>query len=171
MMRLQSSRHASRAACLSRLSASLLMIGLLWGEVRAAEPSPPDEELRRTMAAISEAFRAGNPEPLTSLLPEGSKVFISLEHFQGNAGYYGRDQVYFILREMFSDLRTVRFNLRQQSGVGNPPPRGQKPSQTAHCVGDWKYSRQQGPETDTQMLFVLYQKNSRWSITQLREAR
>jgi len=147
------------------------MLGLLGGDVRGAETHSKDEALQRTMAIIAEAFRAGKPEPLTSLLPEGGKVFISLEHFQGTAGYYGRDQVYFILQEMFSDLKTVRFVLRPQANVDTPPPRGQKPSQIAHCIGEWKYSRQQGPETDTQMLFVLFQKNSTWSLLQLREAR
>jgi hypothetical protein len=160
-----------RAARRSRLPASLFLIALAAVSSPRSGDAPVDEALKQSMAVISDGFRGGKPGLLTSIMPEGSKVFVSLENFEGRAGYYGRDQVYFMLGKMFSDLRTLRFELRPQTNSGSPPARGLKPSQIAHCVGNWRYARQDGPEIETQMLFVLSQKNARWSLVQIREAR
>jgi hypothetical protein len=154
------------------LPASLLLIALVASvSTSRAADAPVDEALKQAMAVISDGFRGGKPGLITSVMPEGSKVFVSLENFEGSAGYYGRDQVYYILQKMFGDLRTLRFEMRPQTNAGTAAPRGHKPSQIAHCVGNWKYARQDGPETETQMLFVLSQKNARWSLLQIREAR
>lgn len=171
MMRHQGLDPPPRAAHRARLSASFLLVALISASASRPAADPPlDEELKRSMAVIADAFRGGKPALLTSIMPEGSKVLVSLENFEGSPGYYGRDQVYYILQKMFSDLKTRRFDVRPQSGAA-PPPKGQKATQIAHCVGNWRYTRQDGPETETQMLFVLSQKNARWSLVQIREAR
>jgi hypothetical protein len=128
-----------------------------------------DAPVRLSMAAIRTAFRTQKPEGLTRILPAGGKVLVALESFDGSAGYYGPDQVYFILRKMFQDLRTIRFDIEMQTPASGDPP-GESP-QTAHCTGTWVYSRREEAPVQTRLHFLLASKNGKWSLMQIREAR
>jgi hypothetical protein len=153
---------------LTLTTVSALLGGAL---VMARETGEPCEDgaVRMSIAAIRTAFRTQKPEGLTRILPAGSKVLVALESFEGSAGYYGPDQVYFILRKMFQDLRTIRFDIEMQTPAPGDPPA--EPRQTAHCTGTWVYSRREGPPVHTHLHFLLASKNGKWSLMQIREAR
>ncbi|MGH9868298.1 MAG: hypothetical protein ACREAA_09070 [Candidatus Polarisedimenticolia bacterium] len=137
--------------------------------VHAAGPEGEDVPVNQSLTVIATAFRARKPDGLTPLLPPESKIYVALESFEGSAGYYGRDQVYFILQKAFSDLRTVRFDIQLQRGSTTSSPGAS--GQVAHCVATWIFSRREGPDVQTRLHFLLSARNGKWSLIQIREAR
>jgi len=171
MMRVLGPAPAGRALCGYPLSALIVALFLAAGipRVCAAEAGGEDFPVNPSMTAIASAFQSRKPDSLTSLLPPESKIFVALESFEGSAGYYGRDQVYFILQKVFSDLRTVRFDIQLQRSTSASSPA--RPGRIAHCVATWTFSRRQGPDVQTRLHFLLAARDGKWALIQIREAR
>jgi hypothetical protein len=135
--------------------------------VGAASPDPPrattDAALDRSLEMISKAFHTERPDPLAALVPSDGKAFLSLEAVGGGAGYYSRDQVYFIFSRVFSQQDTVKFFLRKLK-TGDP---GQD---FVFCIGTWSYHRHDGEDNQTQIHFVLSMRKGAWSLVEIREA-
>jgi hypothetical protein len=133
------------------------------------DPARSDVSLAPSMAAIAQAFRSEKAEPLTGLLPEEGKIFLSLDAVGGGApGYYGRDQVYFIFSRIFGQQDTVRFDIRQRKAP-EPPGKGDRPT-LAYCVADWSYRRPDGRNDASQLHFVFSLRKASWSLVEIREA-
>ena len=129
-----------------------------------------EASLRAPMAAIAKAFRTEKSKALMSLLPAEGKVFLALGRLGGGAsGYYGRDQVYFIFHEIFSERETVRFDIRPRS-----PGRAEKEKDREnliYCIGRWSFRRQDGNTGSCRIHFALSMRKDSWTLVEIREAR
>jgi hypothetical protein len=133
---------------------------------------PGGPSLDRPIALIRNAFRTGKPEPLTSLLPGEGRAFLSLGSVGGTAGYYSRDQIYFILAAVFARRETVDFTIRPQKPAESPTD-GNAPRQMSrpvYCISIWSYHGHDGINGETQIHFVLQLKNGAWSLVEILEA-
>lgn len=149
---------------LAALAAVLIASCLeLRADTQAPSPPAPDQSLDRSMESIARAFRTEKPEPITSLMSPDGKVFISLMSLGGGAGYYSRDQVYFIFNRMFTQHDTVKFDLHRQKSE-NPG------RDFVFCIGNWRYHRHDGVDGDIQIHFVLSMRKGAWSLVEIREA-
>lgn len=117
------------------------------------------------LAAIAKAFRTERADALNSILPAVGKIYISLESVGGGpAGYYGRDQVYFIVNDIFKRIDTVTFDIRQ----GGSKTKGRV--SPIHGIGNWQYRRNDSRTSECQIHFVLSLNGDDWSLVQIREA-
>ncbi|HEY3175084.1 MAG TPA: hypothetical protein VGK94_04920 [Candidatus Polarisedimenticolia bacterium] len=146
------------------------------GTGKGSEPRHPpagrDPSLDKPVTLIEGAFRSGKPEPLTPLLPAEGKTFLSLGPIGGAAGYYSRDQVYFILSAIFTRRDTIRFAIRPQRSA-DPPGGGQRSrggSGLVYCIATWAYHGHDGIDGESQIHFVLVMKKGAWSLVEIREA-
>jgi hypothetical protein len=127
-----------------------------------------DSSLDVAIAAIARAFRTEQASALNSILPAAGKIYISLESVGGGpAGYYGRDQVYFIVNEIFQRIDTVSFDIRQ-GGSSRAKAKGRM--SPIHCIGTWQYRGNDGRTMQCQIHFVLSGNGADWSLVQIREA-
>lgn len=123
-----------------------------------------DRSIESAMVSIATAFRNGDPDPLTTLLPSGGKVFLSLRNLGSEAGYYGPDQVYFIFQKIFRLHRSLSFDINQQTDGGRSGGR-----RLSNCIGRWEYERDR-QKGRCQIIFVFAMKDDVWSLVQIREA-
>ncbi len=118
------------------------------------------------MAVIAGAFRTEKADTLNKVLPAVGKIYIALESAGGGqAGYYGRDQVYFIVNDVFQRIDTVSFDIRQDGSS-----KAKARMSPIHCIGDWQYRRNDGRTMSCQIHFVLSKNGDDWSLVQIREA-
>ncbi|HKY33518.1 MAG TPA: hypothetical protein VJV23_13375 [Candidatus Polarisedimenticolia bacterium] len=149
----------------STLAAALLAAALSSAPARAGE----DESLDQAMSIIAGTFRALKPEELHSVLPAESKVFVSLGPQRDDEGYYGREQVYFMLQKRFRGLSTRRFEIRRHPAE-KPSPGGDR-TRPVMCLGTWWYTHAGGADDETLVHFVLSSRNGKWSLVKIQEAR
>lgn len=165
-----------------RVAIAILIIAALWLVPGAGAGTPasimlsPDDsspaDSRKNpspdpaMRAITRAFRTGRAEVLASLLPRGGKAFVSLHTIGHEAGYYGRDQVYFIFQKVFKQYRTVDFSVHRRA----EGKQHRKRDDLVYCVGLWSYQVRDARDRRCQIYFSLSLKNSQWSVVQIREA-
>jgi hypothetical protein len=134
----------------------------LTGPLAAEDDAPTgDPRLDAAIRAIEQAFKERNANTIIPLVSTGGKVFLSFHSVGKETGYYGRDQVYFILQRVFREHRTTGFKIQIQT------PQRQKTQ--ALCTSHWVYSTSDGGG-DVQIFFVFTAKNGQWSLVQIREA-
>src|SRR5262245_1568805 len=141
----------ARQARASALAAMILLAVI-------STPLAGGESPERSMELIARAFRTRSVDPLTSILPPEGKVYLSLRSVGGEAGYFGRSQVYFIFKKIFSQYETAGFEIRSQRDDEGATPT----SRQAYCVGVWTYRRQGGHGGEVQIHFVLTSTGDRW---------
>lgn len=147
----------------ARASASAAIVLLVALSTPLADGVSPE----RSMELIARAFRTRSVDPLTSILPPEGKVYLSLRSVGGEAGYFGRSQVYFIFKKIFSQYETVSFEIRsQRDDLG-----AASSSRQAYCTGVWTYRSNDGRGGEVQIHFVLTSTQGRWSLVQIREVR
>jgi hypothetical protein len=126
-----------------------------------ADAPAGDPQLTAAIQAIEKAFKDRNPDTIVPLVSTDGKVFLSLHSLGKETGYYGRDQVYFILQRVFRQHQTTGFSIQVQTS------RRQKTQ--ALCTSRWVYRTGDG-QGDVQIFFVLMAKGGQWSLVQIREA-
>jgi hypothetical protein len=160
---------ALRAAVLATV---LVSTGFAVHSVPAAtESSERDSALERSIQMITNAFSSEKAEPLAALVPADGKVLIAMMSVGGGAGYYSRDQVYFIFKKVFTQHDTVRFDLRnrrQAHGENDPEKHGDSPV-FVYCTGFWSYHRHDGVDGEMHIHFILSMKKGTWSLVEIRE--
>lgn len=163
----------------SRGSAPLIAIAALWmaigpcltagasgpgkpnAETSAADAVEGDPQLKAAIQTIEKAFKERNPQAIVPLVSPDGKVFLSFHTVGKETGYYGRDQVYFILQRVFRQHQTTGFTITVQTS------RRQKTQ--ALCTSQWVYRTNEG-QGNVQIFFVLMTKSGQWSLVQIREA-
>ena len=162
--------HSGRSVLLVALgalstAAALCLLAPVVGPAAAvaAEDGAPtgDPQLDAAIQAIEKAFKERNANTIIPLVSTGGKVFLSFHSVGKETGYYGRDQVYFILQRVFREHRTTGFKIQIQT------PKRQKTQ--ALCTSHWVYSTSDGGG-DVQIFFVFTAKSGQWSLVQIREA-
>ncbi len=172
------SRHpARRGACVRRhpaLLAALLVAVFLAPAGAIAEDMDQGSDARRAeaslaepMSRIAQAFRTGRAESLATLLPVHAKTYLALQR-GGATGFFGRDQVFLILRQVFGENATLRFDIRPKN-AGRGGARDAAP--IVYCVGAWSFRRKDGRSGDSQFLFALSTTRQGWALVEIREAR
>jgi len=125
------------------------------------KPSGGNDQLDAAMQAIEKAFKERNPGTILPLVSAGGKVFLSLHSLGKETGYFGRDQVYFILERIFREHRTTGFVIQVQAS--------RRQSQ-ALCTSHWVFRTNDGHGREVQIFFVFTAKSGQWSLVQIREA-
>ena len=127
-------------------------------------PSMDEASLRKSLAMIAEAFRGEKPEAMNDIFPKEGKVFLSLRSVKGGAaGYFSSDQVYFILKSIFSNHDTIRFEIRMQKAE-------QKRGNLFYSIGTWAFRSHDGPDGENTIHFVFCHRKQKWSLVEIREA-
>ena len=130
-------------------------------------PSLPAEEFDRPLGALQvleQAFRTNNPTTLRSLLKSESKIFISSPALGMSPSYYGRDQIFFIVRDRFRSNKTISFVL---SGEKRLPERARE----LRTLGRWRYRDSRGRETWAEIEFSLARRDKAWYLREIRQKR
>ena len=121
-----------------------------------------DADITETMNRIALAFEEGDAELLESCLVTGKRrVFFSLDAGEHEPGHYGRDQVKFMLDDVFNDVQTksFRFDTRDLSSR----------SARASFRAEWTYMSMDADETVTEFLrFRLERTKEDWRIVEVR---
>jgi len=148
-------------------AASLCLPGLTSGQTRAMaaedDSSPTgDPQLEAATRAIEKAFKERNPNTILPLVSTSGKVFLSFHSLGKETGYYGRDQVYFILQRLFREHQTTGFSIQIQTS--------KRQKSQALCTSHWVYRTSDGHGGDVQIFFVFTAKSGQWSLVQIREA-
>jgi len=126
-------------------------------------PSADDPILGKSLEGIASAFRTEKPDPIASLVPSDGKAYVLLTSVGGSAGYYSRDQVYFIFNKVFAQHDTTKFSIRKQK-------KEDQGKDFVYCVGDWSYHRHDGVDGNSQIHFVLSMRKGTWALVEIREA-
>ncbi len=156
-----SARLPSRgSAILIAIAASCTAVGLCL-PARAADAPDGDPQLNAAIQTIEKGFKERNPGTIVPLISPDGKVFLSFHSLGKETGYYGRDQVYFILQRVFRQHQTTGFTIQVQTS------RRQKTQ--ALCTSQWVYRTGDG-QGNVQIFFVLMAKSGQWSLVQIREA-
>jgi len=130
----------------------------------AEDDSSPtgDPQLEAATRAIEKAFKERNPNTILPLVSTSGKVFLSFHSLGKETGYYGRDQVYFILQRLFREHQTTGFSIQIQTS--------KRQKSQALCTSHWVYRTSDGHGGDVQIFFVFTAKSGQWSLVQIREA-
>jgi hypothetical protein len=125
-----------------------------------------DPELVRSLESIRDGFRSRRAELISPLLPSGGKVFLGVKVITSEAGFYSRDQVDALLRQVFGALHTLQFHINL-----NLPPRGSEGGASVIiCPAAWSFL-DRGVRSDLSLRFLLARQNGRWTVSEIREAR
>lgn len=111
---------------------------------------------------LEKAFRANNADAFRSLLRAESKVFISSNSLGMTSSYYGRDQIFFIVRNRFRSIKTLSFKL---SGENRLPERARE----LRTIGRWLYRDGRGQETWAEIEFSLAKRDDVWYLREIRQ--
>ena len=150
----------TRSACLV-LALSLLASG----DAGAGVENPPALEpaLAHCLEQIERAFRGGDSNALRGLLPQESKVLVGLESFARPRGYYSRDQVVRILRQIFDASESTRFQFDRERGDLS---RGS----IYYVPAAWSL-RGSGPVQQCRLQFMLRKEGPTFVIREMKEVR
>jgi hypothetical protein len=116
---------------MKRRTASILLVGLLFSTMAAAQTPSPSikrlisakneetrrgseakddlEHLSRTATRVERAFENGDADELEACLSE-KRIYVSLKAGGEEAGYYGRSQVRHMVDKLFRERRTDSFS-------------------------------------------------------------
>ena len=135
------------------------------GNARAGVENPPvlEPTLVRCLEQIEQAFRTGDGNALRPLLPEESKVLVGLESFARPRGYYSRDQVVRILRQIFEASQSTRFRFDRERGDLS---RGS----IYYVPAAWSL-RGSGPVQQCRLQFMLRKEGPTFVIREMKEVR
>jgi len=128
------------------------------------ESAPPLEPaLVNCLEAIEQAFRAGDGGALRSLLPGESKILVGLESFARPRGYYSRDQVVRMLRQIFEVSHSTRFRFDRE--------RGDLSRGSIYYVPAVWSLRGSGPVQECRLQFMLRKEGPAFLIREIKEVR
>jgi hypothetical protein len=135
------------------------------GDAGAAVENPPALEpaLVHCLGQIEQAFRAGDSNALRALLPQESKVLVGLESFARPRGYYSRDQVVRMLRQIFEANPSTRFQFDRDRGDLS---RGS----IYYVPATWSL-RGSGPVQQCRLQFMLRKEGPAFVIREMKEVR
>jgi len=144
---------------------TLALAMIVWGDARAGVENPPALEpaLAHCLETIEQAFRAGDSNALRPLLPQESKVLVGLESFARPRGYYSRDQVVRILRQIFETSQATRFRFDRE--------RGELSRGSIYYVPAAWSLRGSGPVQQCRLQFMLRKEGQAFVIRELKEVR
>lgn len=125
-----------------------------------------DPELVRSLDSIRDGFRTRRADLISPLIPPGGKVFLGVKVITPEAGFYSRDQVDALLRQVFTALHTLQFHINL-----NLPPRGlEGGTSVVICPAAWSFL-DRGVRSDLNLRFLLARQSDRWTVSEIREAR
>ena len=136
-----------------RLAALLLFVPLA--------ASAQFKDLDTAMSNLTRGFGSGDAQAIVAGIGEGDKVQLQFPGLVDQSGFYGRDQVAYILDGLFNKVKPAGF---EQTNTRKVSAEGQY-----HITGLWTV--QSGGKTEARDLYItLRSKNDRWSVVSIRSA-
>lgn len=127
----------------------------------ASGKTPP---LAPPLDALARCFRTGNPEHLRPLLPAKEKVHAISAALGLKSGYYGSDQIYFLLKDAFRSQTTRTFHFIR--GTDFPPD-----ARHLIAVARWTYRKGESGDLVAEITFDLVRHDGTWAVQEIREIR
>ncbi len=151
-----------------RLIAGALVAALVaGGAALSGDRRVPREEidpaLLEAIQAIRRGFATGTTEPILLLVPNESKVYLSVSAIAPEASFYSRDQLVALLRKAFSTFRTIQFMIRLDRLDGT-----EDRSEMILCPATWTYESHGSP-TKVSLRFTLSRRPAIWTLKEIRE--
>ncbi len=109
-------------------------------------------------------FKEGDPDLLRPLLPEKEKIHAFSAALGLKPGYYGSDQIYFLLKDIFRSQTTRAFHFVR--GADFPPN-----ARRVIAVARWTYRKGESGDLVAEITFDLIRRDGTWAIQEIREIR
>lgn len=129
---------------------------------QAAGAPTPAERLKQIHGLIETAFGRGDAGTLRDAFSRRLKTYIAAPDLGIANGYYGTDQVVFMLRRLFEGRTTLRFSFE--------PPGSLTPRDGMTVVpARWIYREEGTPKAEVRLSFTLATEGAAWQIREIRE--
>jgi hypothetical protein len=119
------------------------------------------KDLDTAMSNLSRGFSSGDTQAIVAGMSNDDKVQLQFPDLIEQNGFYGRDQVTYILEGLFAKAKPTGFE--QQSA------RKVSAEGVYHITASWNIQNAGKPET-RELYITLRNKGDRWSIVSVRSA-
>lgn len=151
---------------LTGIPALAVVISASLGPIFAAEPTDErrpgaDPELQRQEAEITAAFSAADADRVARLLSTHLKTYVACQALAREDGYYGADQLRFLLRRLFRGRESTGFKVITAVTV--------RADGQAVLQGIWTYRDVVSPAAQLHLAFTLARESGAWRLREIRD--
>lgn len=117
--------------------------------------------LDEAAASLSRGFESGDAQAVVAGISEGDQVQLSFPGLVEESGFFGRDQASYLLENLFSKVKPVRFqrvNARKNTSEGQ-----------YIITAAWTLNRG-GASEERDLYITLRNKDDRWSLASIRSS-
>lgn len=141
----------------------MVLLATLWllAAPAAAAPSA-DAGLVASQRRVAEAFHRADADRLAASLSPRLKTYVACAALGVGDGYYGSDQMRILLRRLFRDRETVKFEVI-------PPAAAPRPDGTAVAMVTWTYRDAGMPHTDARLALSFARDSDGWRLREIRD--
>lgn len=119
------------------------------------------KDLDTAVSSLERGFGSGDAQAIVAGVADGDKVILQFPGFINDTGPFGRDQVAYLLDNLFSKVHPTGFD--RQSSKGNSAEKQYSITAT--------WTIENAGHTENRDLYVtLQKKNDRWAIASIRSA-
>ena len=119
------------------------------------------KDLDTAVSNLERGFGSGDSQAIVAGVADGDKVMLQFPGLIEDSGFFGRDQVAFLLDGLFNKVRPSSF---ERTNV-----RGNSAEKQYQITAEWTIDS--GGKRESRDLYVtLQKKNDRWAIASIRSA-
>lgn len=119
------------------------------------------KDLETAMTNLERGFGSADSQAVTAGVADGDKIMLQFPGLLEESGFFGRDQVAYLLDGLFDKVRPTGF---ERSNA-----RGTSAQQQYSITATWTI--QAGGKSENRDLYItLQKKNDRWAIASIRSA-
>jgi len=119
-------------------------------------------DLDAAMGNLSRGFGGGDPQSIVAGMAGDEQVMLQFPGLVDQSGFFGRDQVAYILDSLFNKVKPSGFDTKSARKVS---AEGQY-----HIVANWKIKTAAGAENRELYITLRQKPDGRWSIASVRSA-
>jgi hypothetical protein len=119
------------------------------------------KDLDTAVTSLERGFGSGDPQAIVAGVGDGDRVMLDFPGLIDKSGAFGRDQVAYLLADLFSKVHPSSFERTSSKGLSA--------EKQYSIIGTWTI--EVGGHTENRDLYVTLQnKNGRWAIASIRSA-
>jgi hypothetical protein len=119
------------------------------------------KDLDTAMSNLKRGFGSGDAQAIVSGIGDGDQVMLQFPGLADQSGFFGRDQVAYLLDGLFNKVKPTSFEQRSARKVS---AEGQY-----HITATWKI-QSDGKVEDRDLYITLRNKGDHWSVVSVRSA-